>query len=266
MLFSTVEAKQTYFLNADDLKFLPRETSYGGFGTGRAMNFFREEDLLQAAIAKYGEEGYAKKKAARTKRQENKRKREEAQEAAEIEKENQHQAELLTNPKLAKKEAAAKQKAATILKRNEKVAGEPWNLTIVSPENVAGTKATLQIKSLPPTGWPGEAFIDCDDVDSPAYSYGNIHDFKGKSSEADAEMVFETKWKVCGKRHTGKLSVRVQPSDKVPNLEASKENNKDDKAQQEEEEEEALMVTGNFDSGVNDGVRRWSFKGYRSSN
>ena len=65
-------------------------------------------------------------------------------------------------------------------------------------------------------------------------------------------MVFETKLKVLGKRHTGTLRVKVQPSDK--------ENKVKDWQQ---EEGESLMVIGKFDCGVNDGVRRWSFKGYR---
>ena len=30
---------------------------YGGFGTGRAMYFFKESDLKEAAIAKLGEAG-----------------------------------------------------------------------------------------------------------------------------------------------------------------------------------------------------------------
>ena len=64
--------------------------------------------------------GYAKKVAARQKRQENKRKRKDAQASAEMEKENIRQAEIAANPKLAKQEAHEKQKAETILKNNLK--------------------------------------------------------------------------------------------------------------------------------------------------
>ena len=239
------EAKQQYFLNADDLKGLPRETLYDEFGTGRPMWMYRHLDLRKAAIAKYGEEGYAKKVAARTKRLENKRKREEAQAAAEVEKENQRQAAIAADPKLAEKERRKKQKADEILQRNLRIAGGVWELTITEPESVAGTDATLQIKELPPMGIPGDAEIGCHDLSSPAYSHGNIHGFKGKSSEHDAEMVFETKWKVLGMRHTGTIRVKVLPSDKV------------------DAKEDSLMVKGEFDSGVNDGVRHWTFTGYR---
>ena len=243
---SSKEAKQEYFLNADDLKGLPRETLYGGFATGRATWFYRPQDLRKAAIAKHGEEGYKKKLVARAKRVENKRKREEAKAAAEVDKENQRQAAIAADPNLAEKERRKKQKADEILQRNRKITGGVWQLTITEPERVAGTDdATLQIKELPPMGIPGDAEIGCHDLSSPAFSFGNIHGFKGGSSENDAEMVFETKWKVLGRRHTGTIRVKVLPSDKV------------------DAKEDSLMVKGKFDCGVNDGVRHWSFKGYR---
>lgn len=59
----------------------------------------------------------------------------------------------------------------------------------------------------------GESTIDCNDYSSPASSFGNIHGFKGKSSESDSEMKFVTKWKRGGRRYTGTLSVQVKPSD-----------------------------------------------------
>ena len=68
-------------------------------------------------------------------------------------------------------------------------------------------------------------------------------------------MVFETKWKLWGQRYTGTLRVQVKPSDKNPVQ--SREGKGDN------DEEEPLMVVGKFDCGVNDGVRRWQFKGYR---
>lgn len=101
--------------------------------------------------------------------------------------------------------------------------------------------------------------IDCGDYDSPAYSYGNIHDFKGNSSEEDNEMKFVTKWKVCGHRYTGTLSVKVKPSDKQ-----AEDDKKDDEKQKENDEPEPLMVEGKFDSGYSgQGCRSWCFKGYR---
>lgn len=258
MVLSSAEAKKEYFLAADDLHALPKQSLYGGFGTGRAMNLFDESDLEAAAIAKHGEAGLAKKRAAREKREGNKRKRAEAAEEAE-------EAELAADPKLAAKKQARDAEAAEVKERNMRIVGKPsWDLTITSPESVVGTKAALLIGRLPPTGWPGESNIDCDDLDSPAYSYGNIHDFKGKSSEEDVEMVFETKWKVCGSRRTGKLSVQVMPSDKRDEPTASDIiSNPAEKENKNKEDEEPLMIIGKFDSGFNDGVRCWSFKGYR---
>lgn len=266
MPLSSAEAKKEYFLTADDLRAVPRETLSFGFGTGRPMNVFDDADLEAAAIAKHGIAGLAKKRAARQKREENKRKRDESAAAVEA--------------PLKKQEREAK--AAMVRERNMRIVGEPWDLIITSPESVAGTKAELVIGSMPPTGWPGESNIGVDDLDSPAYSYGNIHGFKGKSSEEDVEMVFETKWKVCGMRHTGKLSVQVKPSDRkaeetTKEKEAAAANaitesmtgkmeeiTKENRPNSEDKPgEEPLMVVGKFDSGFNDGVRRWSFKGYR---
>mmetsp|Transcript_15229 Transcript_15229/g.33134 ORF Transcript_15229/g.33134 Transcript_15229/m.33134 type:complete len:251 (+) Transcript_15229:288-1040(+) len=248
MVLSSAEAKKEYFLSADDLSEVPRETLYGGFGTGRAMYIFNEDDLEAAALAKHGEMGLAKKRAARQKREENKRKR--AVAAAETE-----AAMLAANPALEAKKQRLEIKAAKVRERNLRIVGKPWELTITAPQRVAGTKAELVIGNMPPTGWPGESSIDCDK--GPAYSYGNIHGFKGKSSEDDTEMVFETKWKVLGKRHTGKLSVQVKPNDKTDG------DPKEQSSSANKQEEEPLMIVGKFDSGVNDGVRRWSFKGYR---
>jgi hypothetical protein len=120
----------------------------------------------------------------------------------------------------------------------------------------------------------GECKIDCYDIESPAYSYGNIHGFKGKSSEGDNEMKFVTKWKVCGKRYTGTLFVQVKPSDMDDRKPSAKENKSTTKENVENSsdgktalDEEPLMVVGHFDSGVNaQGVRSWSFKGYRREN
>lgn len=62
-------------------------------------------------------------------------------------------------------------------------------------------------------------------------------------------MKFVTKWKVCGRRHTGTLCVKVKPSDKTD---------------EKQKENESLMVEGKFDSGFSgQGCRSWSFKGYR---
>jgi hypothetical protein len=243
------------------------------------MWLFAETDLEAASVAKHGAAGYAKKVAARQKREANKRKRDESAAVAKENVANVHQEELAADPALAKREAAKKQrqdaKAAVVKSRNLRIVGKPWNLVIVTPASVAGTKATLELKQLPPDGWPGDSTISCDDFQSQAYSYGNIHGFAGGSCEADTDMKFETKWKVMGKRHTGKITVRVQPNDhgdgaggvKGGAQEAGEKGEKGEKGAASSAEktsgEESLMITGKFDSGVNDGVRRWTFKGYR---
>lgn len=150
MSLTTVEAKKLYFLTADDLHALPRTTLYGGFGTGRASYLFNETDLEAAAIAKYGEAGYAKKVAARQKRLDNKRRRDEEAAATEV-------SFLKSNPDIAAKKRKQEENAKKLVERNRKIQGEkPWNLVMTSPESVAGTEAVLMMKDFPPIGWPGK--------------------------------------------------------------------------------------------------------------
>lgn len=251
MVLSTAEAKKEYFLTTSDLHDLPYETLYAGFGTGRATNVYSEEDLERKAIDKHGQAGYAKKVAARRKRAENKRKREEDAARAEAD-------ALAANPALAAKKRQEEEARGENRERNMRIQGRPWKLVMTGPEGVAGTKAELAFRDFPPLGM-GCDHIDCGDCDSPAYSFGNIHDFKGKSSEEDAEMKFVTKWKVCGHRYTGTLSVKVKPSDKE-----EKTDDHHDEKQKENNEPSTLMVEGHFDSGYSgQGCRSWSFKGYR---
>lgn len=149
MVLSSSEAKQEYFLTAADLAEVPRQTLYGGFGTGRAMYLFDEDDLEAAALAKHGEIDLAKKRAARQKREENKRKRAVATAEAEA-------AVLVAYPALAAKKQRQEAKDSKLRERNLRIVGKPWELTITAPERVAGTKAELVIGNMPPTGWPGE--------------------------------------------------------------------------------------------------------------
>ena len=128
--YSTAEAKKEFFLTTDDLRDLPKQSIYCGFGTGPPMKVYNENDLEEAALSKHGRAGLAKKRAAREKRESNKRKREE--------------------------EAAAAVDPA-VAKRNAKIVGRKWDLQITSPESVAGTKAELVFGCLPPTGWPGKS-------------------------------------------------------------------------------------------------------------
>ena len=122
--------------------------------------------------------------------------------------------------------------------RNQRLVGE-WDLEVAGPESVKGTKATLVMKDMPPDSWD-DSWIDCSDLNSAAYAFGNLQGFQKGSGVADTIMKFETKWKVMGKRYTGCLSVCVVPSDRLG----------DD-----------LMVKGKFNNGVNgcsDMLRVWN--------
>ena len=145
MVLSTAEAKKEYFLTASDLHDLPHKTFYGGFGTGRAMNIYNEDDLKRKAIEKHGEAGYAKKVSAREKREANKRKRAEDEARAEEEM-------LASNPALAAKKQREEDKKVENSKRNAKIQGKPWKLVITSPEEFEGTKAELVFRDFPPIG------------------------------------------------------------------------------------------------------------------
>ena len=86
-------------------------------------------------------------------------------------------------------------------------------------------------------------------------------------------MKFTAKWKTGGHRYNGTLSIQVKPSDKDERKPSAHQENKGiDVAKENVEnfskgdaslDDESLMVVGQFDSGVNRGVRSWSFKGYR---
>jgi hypothetical protein len=77
---SAAEAKHDYFLTPDDLRVLPSRP-LGVWGAGNTR-LYRPQDLLAAALAKYGAEGLKKKREAREKREDKKRKREEDAAAA----------------------------------------------------------------------------------------------------------------------------------------------------------------------------------------
>ena len=57
--------------------------------------------------------------------------------------------------------------------RNQRLVGE-WDLEVAGPESVKGTKATLVMKDMPPDSWD-DSWIDCSDLNSAAYAFGNLH-------------------------------------------------------------------------------------------
>lgn len=152
MVLSSAEAKKEYFLTTSDLHELPHNTFYGGFGTGRATNTYNESDLERKAIEKHGHDGYAKKVAARQKREANKRKREEDAVRAEEEM-------LKSNPALAAKKQREEDGKVENSKRNAKIQGKPWKLVLTSPEEVEGTKAELVFRDFPPIGMGKDIII-----------------------------------------------------------------------------------------------------------
>ena len=79
---SSSSAKKDYFLTTQDLLPLDYASLGGGIGIGRPSKFYREADVLEAAIKKHGPEGYKKKCEARKRRETKKRAKEAAAKAA----------------------------------------------------------------------------------------------------------------------------------------------------------------------------------------
>ena len=79
---ATKEAKQLYFLSTDDLAYLQCHRLGGGIGLGPPMKCYNTTDLIEASLAKHGNEGVMKKLMARNKRETNKRRKEEQAELA----------------------------------------------------------------------------------------------------------------------------------------------------------------------------------------
>ena len=82
-LCPSAEAKRAYFLTPADLALLHHERVGGGIGCGAPERWYYPAELRAAALAKHGEAGLAKKAASRTKREANKRAREEEAASAE---------------------------------------------------------------------------------------------------------------------------------------------------------------------------------------
>jgi hypothetical protein len=142
--YSSAEAKKEFFLTADDLRDLPAESLSFGFGTGRPMKLYSEEDLEAAAVAKHGREGLAKKGGMRKKRESNKRKRKE-------------EATAIVDPE----EATEKQR---VTERNLKIVGRKWDLVITSPERLGQRRSLFSGAFLPQGGQVSKSFLFADDV------------------------------------------------------------------------------------------------------
>ena len=90
--------------------------------------------------------------AARQKRVDNKRKREEDAVQAEA-------AFLAANPDIAAKKKKEDEMAAKQAERNRRIQGKPWKLIITKPEKVAGTPAELVFECFPPIGFGKSACV-----------------------------------------------------------------------------------------------------------
>ena len=181
----SAEAKKDYWLRPEDLRALPRETVYYGFAQGRASWYYCAADLRAAAIAKHGQDGYDKKVNARAKRLENKAKKRAAPGGGDSD-------VAAAKAKKQKTQAAAKDYSNINngLLRN-------WALTLTKPERVVGTTGSLEMRG----DDDGEINVD----DNTAYTFGNLHGLASGSSWSDKTVKIDTKWKVCGKRWSGKL-------------------------------------------------------------
>merc|ERR1719201_2057509 len=123
----SADAKKRFWLRPEDLRELPKETQYFGFAQGRASWYYRESDLLTAAIKKHGKDGYEKKVASRLKREGKKRAR--AESAASI------------SP------AAKKAKAVKDYSKCNEAMQRSWTLTLTKPESVKGTVGKIEMQS-----------------------------------------------------------------------------------------------------------------------
>jgi hypothetical protein len=79
---SSKAAKKVFFLDADDLATLQCASYYGGFGCGPPMKMYIIKDVVSKSLRKFGRSEIEKKLAARQKREEKKRIKEEEAEMA----------------------------------------------------------------------------------------------------------------------------------------------------------------------------------------
>lgn len=212
------EARKEYWLRPEDLRTLERHTIYFGFAQGRASWYYRRCDLLELAIRKHGKERFDKKVAARDKRR--------AQAAArraraEAEAKRARDGQIAITPASGSQRTVAvltahnaKRKAPTqqelnkpskrakkkdFSKLNSTIAGT-WSLSLTKPNDMMGETGELVIRSI--------GICPGGDI-SLAGIYGNIHGFRNNSGTNDKTMKFETKWKTCGQRYEGTLSITV---------------------------------------------------------
>ena len=192
------EAKSRFWLRPEDLQELPRQTAYGGFASGRASYTYQESDLLAAAHAKHGKATFEKKTAAREKRAAKKREREEASAAAAARGEPDPVAAKKKKQKLVPKKDYEDLNARTLgLADNVK---RTWDVVLTKPLSFAGSTGTLTINN----DYDGDiSYMGA------LCQFGNFHGFASGCSEKDKSLKIETKWKVCGRRYSGSLSLEV---------------------------------------------------------
>ena len=193
----SADAKKHFWLRPEDLRTLEKHTEYFGFAQGRASWYFRESDLLAAAIAKHGKEGYEKKVASRTKREAKKRAREDHAAAAAASSSSSSSSSAM--PPAAKKQKVVKDYTDI----NDAMLGA-WNLILTKPDQVKETVGSITMSS------EYDGNISVDDLHSLAYTFGNLHGLATGSSWSDRTVKFDTKWKVCGKRWSGTLSLTME--------------------------------------------------------
>jgi hypothetical protein len=147
------DAKKDYFLTTDEIRFVDCERIGGGIGCGPPMRCYQHRDLIKVCLEKYGLEELRKKLEARSKRNANKRAREEKAEQALEQAQKKLKSSTTTSdasvPAAAAKDTAeVKTLRASLLKIAKKgmgfdMSGSPKNWRIEVPGMTAGMFAAL---------------------------------------------------------------------------------------------------------------------------
>ena len=189
-------------------------TSFIAFPRRRASWYYRASDLRDAAIRKHGKEVFEKKVAARAKRRARAEAKRALQEQIAATAASSPQAVSTPQTSGTKRKATTPQDAAAAGKNpskrvkntkdfsevNSNIDGS-WLLSVTKPEEEFDGTGELNFGGK-------DCFFNMGEI-SIAGLYGNIHGFKGDSDSSHKTMKFETKWKTCGKRYGGTLTITL---------------------------------------------------------
>lgn len=218
-MVSTKDAKQLYFLAADDLAALQCYRFGGGIGCGPPMKMYRHEHLVEASLDKHGRAGVLKKLEARRKREEKKRQKEEQAELARkrMKTSNDNAGNTNSSSTTPDKSSAAgkdtpeiKKLRGSLLKLAKKNlgferSGAPKNWRFEVPGTSTGTFAALMNR-------PADVDLDTF-VKNGAYYTIDRHDAMELFGVKDEEkLVKQFKREMVGQRIASYVVVRYKPS------------------------------------------------------